>query len=138
MRGAVVYVQRKRRISIATRGATYNERQYAISSWKRDIRSGSGREEEALRLNQLSPFVKEVANSIAGKRHHNRGRIESLEKVTRAVQGGCRGDGGGVSGDACDIHMCMGTEPAMWAPRLEHVGSVGECTAVRVVGSPVT
>lgn len=136
MRGAVCTYNAKGgyRLRLAELRTTRDNTQFHLGS----AISGSGREEEAPRLNQLSPFVKEVANSIAGKRHHDRGRIESLEKVTRAVQGGCRGDGGGVSGDACDIHVCMGMEPAMWAPRLDHVGSVGECTAVRVVESPVT
>lgn len=50
--------------------------------------------------------VKEVANSVAGKRHHTRGQ-DRVEKVTRVVQGGCRGDGGGVSGDVYDVYICI-------------------------------
>lgn len=76
------------------------------------IRSGSRPEEEAPGLNQLSPFVKEVADSIAGKRRSTivAGSSHSRKSLERS-RVGVGGMVGGVSGDACDIHMCTG--PAM-------------------------
>lgn len=64
-------------VSIATLGTTYNERQYAISSSTISIWIWA----KKLLAESAFAAVKKVANSVAGKRHHTRSRIESRKSL---------------------------------------------------------